>query len=111
LAASQREVDTLSRALTHLSPRLRLDNSRQRVDMLAARLDRAMSRRLERWQNQLMVVAARLTAVGPLATLSRGYAIVRDANGRIIRSTRQVTTGAKLSVQVEDGAFDVTAAK
>jgi exodeoxyribonuclease VII large subunit len=111
LAASQREVDTLSRALTHLSPRLRLDNSRQRVDMLAARLDRAMSRRLDRWQNQLLVVAARLTAVGPLATLSRGYAIVRDANGRIIRSTRQVTTGAKLSVQVEDGAFDVTAAK
>jgi len=109
LAASQREVDTLSRALTHLSPRLRLDNSRQRVDMMAARLDRAMSRRLDRWQNRLMVVAARLTAVGPLATLSRGYAIVRDANGRIIRSTRQVTGGAKLSVQVEDGAFDVTA--
>jgi exodeoxyribonuclease VII large subunit len=58
-----------------------------------------------------MVVAARLTAVGPLATLSRGYAIVRDANGRIIRSTRQVTSSAKLSVQVEDGAFDVTAIK
>jgi exodeoxyribonuclease VII large subunit len=109
LISSRREVDTLSRALTHLSPRLRLDNSRQRVDMLTARLDRAMSRRLDRGQNRLMVVAARLTAVGPLATLSRGYAIVRDANGRIIRSTRQVTGGAKLSVQVEDGAFDVTA--
>jgi exodeoxyribonuclease VII large subunit len=111
LVANRREVDTLSRALTHLSPRLRLDNSRQRVDMLTARLDRAMSRRLDRWQNRLMVVAARLTTVGPLATLARGYAIVRDENGRIIRSTAQVNDGAQLSVQVEDGAFDVTASK
>jgi exodeoxyribonuclease VII large subunit len=111
LTASQREVDTLSRALTHLSPRLRLDNSRQRVDMLTARLDRAMSRRLDRWQNRLMVVAARLATVGPLATLSRGYAIVRDGNGRIVRSTQQVSMGAALSVQVEDGAFEVTVTK
>jgi exodeoxyribonuclease VII large subunit len=111
LVANRREVDTLSRALTHLSPRLRLDNSRQRVDMLTARLDRAMSRRLDRWQNRLMVVAARLTTVGPLATLARGYALVRDENGRIIRSTAQVTDGTQLSVQVEDGVFDVTASK
>lgn len=111
LAANQREVDTLSRALTHLSPRLRLDSSRQRVDMLTARLDRAINKQLDRWQHQLLVVAARLTAVGPLATLSRGYAIIRDENGRIIRSTQQVTSNVKLSVQVADGEFEVTANK
>ncbi|MCB8942376.1 MAG: exodeoxyribonuclease VII large subunit [Ardenticatenaceae bacterium] len=111
LTAHKREVDTLSRALTHLSPRLRLDNNRQRVDMLGARLDRAMHKRLDRWQGRLDLAAAKLTAVSPLATLSRGYAIVRDENGRLIRTVPQVNAGDKLSIQVTDGTFDVSVAE
>jgi len=47
-----------------------------------------------------------LTAVSPLATLARGYAIVRGEDGRVIRSTHSVTPGDKLNIQVADGDFD-----
>ena len=105
------QVQALSRNLAHLSPRSRLDNDRQRADNLLERLDGAMRLRLERARNRLELAQARLTGVGPLATLSRGYAIVRQADGRIIRSVQEVTTGDELAVQVADGEFGVEVKK
>lgn len=102
------QVQTLSRSLIHLSPRTRLDNSRQRVDVLNNRLEQAMSRRLERARNRLAIARTGLAAVGPQATLLRGYAIVRAADGHIIRTSQDVSGGDKLTVQVTDGTFRVT---
>ncbi|MEJ2186843.1 MAG: exodeoxyribonuclease VII large subunit, partial [Gemmatimonadota bacterium] len=93
LQQKQWQVQTLSRALRHLSPRVSLDSQRQQVDGLYGRLHHAALRHLEREQNRLAVAPAGLTAYSPLATLSRGYAIVRDENGRIIRSAPTVTAG------------------
>jgi exodeoxyribonuclease VII large subunit len=45
--------------------------------------------------------------VGPQATLSRGYAIVRSQDGRLIRSLQQVAVDERLLVQLADGAFTV----
>jgi len=101
------QVQALSRNLAHLSPRSRLDNDRQRTDVLLERLDGALRLRLERARNRLELAQARLTGVGPLATLSRGYAIVRQPDGRIIRSVQEVAAGDELAVQVADGEFDV----
>ncbi|NKQ36740.1 MAG: exodeoxyribonuclease VII large subunit [Chloroflexi bacterium] len=101
------QVQALSRNLAHLSPRSRLDNDRQRTDVLLERLDGALRLRLERARNRLELTQARLTGVGPLATLSRGYAIVRRTDGRIIRSVQEVAAGDELAVQVADGEFDV----
>ncbi|MCB8967580.1 MAG: exodeoxyribonuclease VII large subunit [Ardenticatenaceae bacterium] len=108
LAAKRSEVQTLLRHLGHLSPRSRLDSHRQRLDMLHGRFLQTMTRKLEREQNRLALLQAQLAAVGPLATLARGYAIVRDENGRIVRRADQVTGGDELTVQVQDGQFAVT---
>lgn len=101
------QVQTLARNLRHLSPRASLDNQRQRVDGLYGRLHTAMHRNVDRAQNRLAIAQAGLVAYSPLATLTRGYAIVRDGNGRIIRSIQTIKTGDSLSVQVSDGQFGV----
>ncbi|MCA9936382.1 MAG: exodeoxyribonuclease VII large subunit, partial [Anaerolineales bacterium] len=111
LAQKQRQVQTLSRHLSLLSPRGRVDSHRQRLDMLHGRLAQAMQRKLAKAEGRLAVVQAQLAAVGPLATLSRGYAIVRDADGRVIRSVGQVAAGDGLEVQVGDGRFPVQVQK
>ncbi len=108
LLAGKREVGALGRALLHLSPRLRLDSNRQKVDMLAAQLEQGLEQRLAQWQGRLALAEAKLTTVSPLATLSRGYAIVRDENGRLVRTIQQANTDDNLSVQVVDGVFAVT---
>ncbi len=103
----QWQVQTLTRALAHLSPQARLDNNRQRLDVTLARLERAMGNRLAQERGRLAVVMAGLTAVSPLATLSRGYAIVRlRENGRVVRSVSDAALDDVLTIQVSDGQFD-----
>lgn len=102
------QINTLRRSLRHLGPQARLAGSRQQVDALSGRLEQAIGRRLEREESRLALVRAQLQAVGPLATLARGYAIVRRPDGTVVRSIAQVTSHDSLQVQVADGEFAVT---
>ena len=47
--------------------------------------------------------AARLNALSPLATLSRGYAVARDERGYALTSYRQFSPGLKFSLLLRDG--------
>jgi exodeoxyribonuclease VII large subunit len=49
-------------------------------------------------------LSARLTALGPAATLDRGYAVVQTATGAILRTTADAPAGTRLRVRVADGA-------
>lgn len=103
LLASTREVSGLSRALQLLSPRNRLNSGRQSLDLLGSRLESALNRRLDRLRRNLDVLQAQLTAVSPLATLGRGYAIVRDEQGRVLRSVKDLVSDLPVVIQVVDG--------
>ncbi|VAW43431.1 Exodeoxyribonuclease VII large subunit [hydrothermal vent metagenome] len=105
------KINTLKRSLNHLSPQSGIEGKRQQLDGWQSRLDRAMQRRLDQTNHRLHLLQAQLTAVSPIATLERGYAIVRDSNGRIVRSPDGVQSGDSLIVQVRDGQFDVVVAK
>lgn len=96
-------------SLLYLSPTARLDSYLQRVDSLQMRLDRGISRYLERLNSTLAVSNTQLSGVNPRATLSRGYAIVRQQDGRVVSSITQVQKGDALQVQVADGSFDAAA--
>ena len=102
----QWQLQSLMRTMQHLTPRNRVDNHRQRLDGLLGRLDTAVYRQLDHNRTRLAIAQASIKAVSPLATLARGYAIVRDGNGRVVRSQGSVTVGAPLSIQVADGTFN-----
>lgn len=102
------QVQTLKRSLSHLSPRVGVASNRQRLDGWQSRLERAMQRRLDQSAHRLNLLQTQLTAVSPTATLARGYAIVRDGDGRIVRTPAAVKSGDPLTVQVRDGQFGVT---
>jgi exodeoxyribonuclease VII large subunit len=106
IGQARQSVDLQGRALQRLSPRSRVDGHRQETDELARRLDQALSHKLALHRTGLVGLQARLSALGPLATLERGYAIVRrEDSGAVIRSVEQVSAGAPLAIQVRDGQF------
>lgn len=99
-----------TRALKHLSPLTWLAQVRQRTDDLAARAKDALVHTVSLQRERLVGLRGRLEGISPLATLERGYAIVRrEVSGEIVRSVAQVDSGDDLNVRVSDGEFTATA--
>jgi exodeoxyribonuclease VII large subunit len=68
------------------------------------RLTRAPALLLERKRAGLEAVAGRLRTLSPMATLGRGYAIVRT-DDRIVRSSAQLAPGERVDVELAEGGF------
>jgi exodeoxyribonuclease VII large subunit len=81
-----------------------LDRHGERLDAQRARLGRATALLVERRQAGLERSAAKLRALSPLATLERGYAIVRH-EGTVVRAAAALTPGDEIDVRVAEGSF------
>jgi len=91
------------RALTRLLPDTAA--ARQRAAELVDRGHRALSARTARELAALHGVADALRALSPAATLERGYAVARLADGTIVRDPAQATPGDALEVVVARGTI------
>ncbi len=80
------------------------DELRERLEQTRGRLHRAPLLTVERKRARLDATHGRLRALAPKATLERGYAIVRSA-GRIVRSSRELTEGAVIDVELGEGGI------
>ena len=67
--------------------------------------------RLQGLDLRLRGLGRALASVSPLATLGRGYAIVRDAEGRIVRSSDEVRPGDELETRLGRGSLRVRVEK
>jgi exodeoxyribonuclease VII large subunit len=76
----------------------------QRLAAAHDRLRRAPLLALERRRSRLDTLHARLGALSPVATLERGYAIVRRGD-EVVRSAGAVELGDAVSIRVADGTF------
>ena len=104
----RRRLAGSTRQLQLLSPGVRLAALRQRLTQLPQRLRLATVSTLHQRRFQLDALARQLNAVSPLATMQRGYSIVREpATGRVVASIEQVAVGARLEVLLRDGTLDV----
>ncbi|MGL6237051.1 MAG: exodeoxyribonuclease VII large subunit [Segniliparus sp.] len=74
-------------------------------------LRRCLLGQLERERHTVAAAAARLAALGPAATLARGYALVQDADGELLRDPAQVKPGARLRIRLAGGVLGAMTTK
>jgi exodeoxyribonuclease VII large subunit len=67
------------------------------------RLGQSTERVVVRNRSTIGTAAARLNALSPLATLSRGYAVARDADGGALTSVRHFKPGLDFELLLHDG--------
>jgi exodeoxyribonuclease VII large subunit len=103
-AESRRFLDSEARALGRLAPDL--GAARQRASDLVDRGSRAVHDRLERRRMALASAHDALRALSPAATLERGYAVARAADGRIVRDPATIAAGDALDVIVARGTVE-----
>lgn len=75
----------------------------QALDFLARRLVQGMQGGMERQGGRLAVLAGRLQALSPLATLARGYSICTSSDGRLVDDCGLVEVGEQLEVRLRRG--------
>lgn len=88
------------------NPISKIDDDRQRLDNIMVRVDMAYKNKLADKKALMAECVARLDALSPLGTLSRGYSLARTDDGKVLKSVSQVNKGDKVSIRVSDGEFD-----
>ena len=82
---------------------------RARLEGYEGRLVTALRHQLNLARRRVEAVTRTLAAVGPEATLARGYAIVTTLpDGKIVRDQSQVSRGSDVAVRVARGSFSAT---
>jgi exodeoxyribonuclease VII large subunit len=111
LEQMRRKWETVAAAVRHYDARRMLAGVRVELEAGTAALAAAM-------RNQLLLNKVRLERMGraletlsPLAILERGYALVFDSSGTLVKDAEQVKAGEEISARVARGEIRATVKK
>ena len=85
------------------SPLAYMESKGKELLLLKNRMAAAQERILSARNVQFAATVSKLDAMSPLKVLSRGYAMALTRDGTVLRSVKQVTKGAEISIMVGDG--------
>jgi exodeoxyribonuclease VII large subunit len=98
----------LSRRLQDCNIQLRLERSRHKQEILSEQLLKAWNARICSIERRLEQARAYLVQLSPLAVLGRGYAIVENAGGQVLRSAAETSAGDPVRIRLHRGEIDAT---
>ena len=99
----RRRWEGASAAVRHYDARRRLAAVRQQLDAEVAKLAAATNARLLASRAVLDRRMASLEALSPVAILNRGYALVFDVNGQLVKDAARLQVGDELSARLARG--------
>jgi len=88
------------------SPLRLIEQKSHKTAALAQRLKLSQKNQFTQLSQQFNSLGEQLNLVSPLATINRGFAIARDQDDVILRSTEQVKIEQSIEVQLSDGTLD-----
>ncbi len=114
--AMQRRLDNAGQAMDRLSrpllrPTARIARERLALQSLSTRMAHGTQLRLNAARHALGTFAAQLELLNPQRTLARGYAIVIDASGTIVRSPSQLHPQEAITLRVAEGEASIEIAR
>lgn len=75
---------------------------------LRERARRSFTATIDAERKELKAITAHLRSLSPQSTLDRGYSVVRNAKGEVIRDPRQLKSGDLLAIKVAKGETSAT---
>jgi len=110
LAATQRLQQLTAAVLRHdVTNRLALTH--QRLDNVTARLERGQANFVALRRSHLDALEKRLNSLSPLGILNRGYALVYDESGVLVKDAASIQPEQKLTTRVAKGSIESSVIK
>ena len=78
----------------------------ERISSFSSRLHRAFTNKIAVMNSKLDVLAARIKSADPRNILSRGYVLPADAQGRVLKSVKDIRKGDRIRLLFSDGRLD-----
>jgi exodeoxyribonuclease VII large subunit len=104
----QQQLRLLHARLQRHQPGLQVRQLRTRLDFCRRQLPLLIQLNLRQHRQGLAAAAQMLQGVSPLATLQRGYAIVGNERGELLRDARNVPPGTKITARLAHGELQCT---
>lgn len=107
LQSDRTRISEMVTRLVHRSPEHALRELKARYAQLSARLDHVARQTLARAEHRFGLACRTLHTVSPLATLGRGFAIVKRASdGKLITNAETVEVGEEIHATLAFGTLD-----
>lgn len=106
--ALERKLSRHAHTLATHTPHARVALAHSRVEAFSKNLETALAHRRRTLESKLAGLESRLRASGIDATLKRGFAVVKDGDGRIVAHASEVVSGKSLRLRFADGEADAT---
>jgi len=110
-AMRRQRLEQLLARLRSLDLRLRIAAARRRLEAADAAILQLARLRITRAHGRLDPLTAHLTQLSPLKILERGYALVTDANGRIVKEPADAPVGSEIDVRLARGQIAASVIK
>jgi exodeoxyribonuclease VII large subunit len=111
LEQHRRRWEMAAAAVRHYDVRRRLAGIRQELDARVAALTAVIKTRLLEGKSRLDQLAGQIEALSPVAILERGYALVFDSSGKLLKDAARVKAGDEISARLARGGLTATVKK
>jgi exodeoxyribonuclease VII large subunit len=111
LEGHRRRFEKVAGAVQHYDLRVRLGNYRRELESRVAALAAAMRTSNLRRRGRLEGLGDSLAALSPLAVLERGYALVFDSAGKLLKDARHAKAGSDITARLAHGEITATVKK
>lgn len=103
--AQTQRLDNLVRRLPY--PRMRFDILSESLNRIYVRLQHVYIRLLTQQRNRWQLAKMGLEYLDPQRTLDRGYAVLFDHQGEVVRSLEQLTIGVPMQLYIAQGCVQL----
>ena len=107
LSLASDQLDRLRGRLQRLHLDRQIRQEVQAIGWLRQRLTQSTNQKLRAEIQHCELLRQKLTTLDPAAVLRRGYAVMRQADGAVARSTEDLAVGQELTVQLAQGIAKV----
>ena len=85
------------------SPQIKIQASNNKLEIISSALRNGIKANLEKKKKRFSLELSTLQAVSPLSVLARGYSIISDEEGRIVRSSKNLSLNQKIKARFGEG--------
>jgi len=103
METKRQELKNLESSYAFRQPQLLIDQFSQRVDELLRQLQNYSRALVVQKNHEFRTLVGRLNALSPLAILERGYSLSFQADGKLLKDSREVKTGDGLVIRLWRG--------